>query len=66
MIDQNRMLQKALAYGVDAAPFVRQLDRYASILVEYNQKVNLTAITRPEEIEDKHFIDSLLDRKSVV
>lgn len=60
MIDQNRMLQKALAYGVDAAPFVRQLDRYASILVEYNQKVNLTAITRPEEIEDKHFIDSLL------
>ena len=30
------------------------------ILVEYNQKVNLTAITDPEGIEDKHFLDSLL------
>ena len=29
-------------------------------LVDYNQKVNLTAITDPEGIEDKHFVDSLL------
>ena len=29
-------------------------------LVDYNQKVNLTAITDPEGIEDKHFLDSLL------
>ena len=36
------------------------LDQYAEILVEYNQKVNLTAITDPEGIEDKHFADSLL------
>ena len=35
-------------------------DQYAEILVEYNQKVNLTAITDPEGIEDKHFADSLL------
>ena len=28
--------------------------------MDYNQKVNLTAITDPEGIEDKHFIDSLL------
>ena len=28
--------------------------------MEYNQKVNLTAITDPEGIEDKHFLDSLL------
>ena len=36
------------------------LDRYAEILVDYNQKVNLTAITSPEGIEDRHFADSLL------
>jgi 16S rRNA (guanine527-N7)-methyltransferase len=30
------------------------------MLVDYNQKVNLTAITDPVGIEDKHFIDSLL------
>ena len=36
------------------------LDRYAALLVDYNQKVNLTAITTPEGIEDRHFADSLL------
>ncbi len=36
------------------------LDRYAELLVSYNEKVNLTAITSPEGIEDKHFLDSLL------
>ncbi len=36
------------------------LDRYASFLVEYNEKVNLTAITEPNEIVVKHFLDSLL------
>ena len=35
-------------------------DFYASSLVEYNKKVNLTAITEPDEIVTKHFLDSLL------
>lgn len=34
-------------------------DRYAEMLTERNEKVNLTAITDPEEIRVKHFIDSL-------
>ena len=43
----------------------RQLDLYASFLKEYNENVNLTAITAYEEVLDKHFYDSLLtfDRK---
>lgn len=36
-----------------------QLVRYAEFLAEYNQKVNLTAITAPQEMAVKHFIDSL-------
>ncbi|MBQ6477891.1 MAG: 16S rRNA (guanine(527)-N(7))-methyltransferase RsmG [Erysipelotrichaceae bacterium] len=42
-----------------------QLDFYARYLKEYNEKVNLTAITDFEEVLDKHFYDSLLlyDRK---
>lgn len=60
MIDKARLIAKAAAYGIDAAPIADTLDRYAQILVDYNQKVNLTAITDPEGIEDKHFIDSLL------
>lgn len=37
-----------------------QLDRLAEYMVEYNKNVNLTRITEPEEIEEKHFIDSIL------
>ena len=36
------------------------LDEYASFLVEYNQKINLTSIIEYEDILDKHFYDSLL------
>ncbi len=38
---------------------VEKFDTYAKELVDYNQKVNLTAITQPDEIVIKHFADSL-------
>lgn len=38
----------------------RKLDIYADFLVEYNQNVNLTALTEPYDILYKHFIDSIL------
>lgn len=37
-----------------------QFEEYARFLYAYNEKVNLTAITEPEEIARKHFLDSLL------
>ena len=60
MIDKARFLANAAACGVDAAHCVDALDAYARMLVEYNEKVNLTAIIDPEGIENRHFIDSLL------
>lgn len=44
---------------------LEQFEAYAAYLLEYNQKVNLTAITEPTEIAHKHFIDSLLFFKAV-
>lgn len=38
----------------------RKFDIYADFLVEYNKNVNLTAITEPQEILVKHFLDSIL------
>lgn len=35
-------------------------DIYAQTLVEWNEKINLTAITQPDDIVVKHFADSLL------
>lgn len=36
-----------------------QFFEYMKLLIEWNEKINLTAITEPEEIITKHFIDSL-------
>jgi 16S rRNA (guanine527-N7)-methyltransferase len=36
-----------------------KLEKYKEILLDYNQKVNLTSITDSEEINIKHFLDSL-------
>lgn len=60
MIDTNRLMEKAAAQGLSIAHCAPQLALYARLLVEYNEKVNLTAITDAQGIEDKHFIDSLL------
>ena len=39
---------------------LQQFDRYFSLLVEWNQKINLTAITEHDEVYLKHFYDSLV------
>lgn len=39
---------------------VEKFEKYAGLLVEWNKKMNLTAITEPREIAVKHFLDSLL------
>lgn len=38
---------------------------YMNLLLEWNEKINLTAITNPEEIVLKHFIDSLTINKYI-
>ena len=61
MIDRIRFVQTLKKYDIELTEKqLEQLDTYAQILVEYNEKVNLTAITDPQGIEEKHFLDSLL------
>ena len=61
MIDKPRLEAKCSTWNITlTGTQLDQLDAFAEILVDYNQKVNLTAITDPEGIEDKHFLDSLL------
>ena len=38
---------------------LQQFERYFELLVEWNEKMNLTAITQKEEVYLKHFYDSL-------
>lgn len=37
----------------------KQFERYFELLIEWNKKINLTAITEKEEVYLKHFYDSL-------
>lgn len=39
---------------------IYKLDKYADLLKEWNEKMNLTAIVEKEEVIEKHFFDSLL------
>ena len=44
---------------------IKQFELYSELLVEWNEKINLTAITEKEEIVLKHFIDSLTISKYI-
>ena len=55
------LLSKGRAAGFDFTPLqLQQFDKYFELLIETNKVMNLTAITEPEEVVVKHFIDSLL------
>ena len=60
MIDTTRLVQKCSMWNISLTPDqLTALDKYAGLLVETNKHVNLTAITQPEEVVEKHFLDSL-------
>lgn len=61
MTDIRRSLTAmAKQFGVKlTAEQAGQFQQYMELLVEWNEKLNLTAITEPEEIVEKHFVDSL-------
>jgi len=41
-----------------------EFEKYMNLLLEWNEKINLTAITQPDEVKIKHFEDSLTCLKS--
>ena len=62
--------QKMIAYAKEIEIVlnekqIEQFYQYMELLLEWNQKINLTAITNPEEIILKHFIDSLTIAKHI-
>ena len=60
MIEQQLLLEGCQKFGIELPPNVPdKLDRYAQLLVEWNQKMNLTAITEPQAVAELHFLDSI-------
>lgn len=61
-MDDIREMLIAGAKGIGIKVTAEQagkFQRYMELLVEWNEKLNLTAITEPGEIVEKHFLDSL-------
>ena len=59
---------KELAEQININFSVEQLEKfykYMDLLLQWNEKMNLTAITEPDEIILKHFIDSLTILKEI-
>ncbi len=44
---------------------LKQFYNYMNLLIEWNKRINLTAITEPDEIILKHFVDSLTISKYI-
>ena len=66
MIDKQLLMQGCKQFEIElSTQAAEQLDTYAQLLVEWNGKMNLTAITDPQGIVFKHFVDSLLLLKAV-
>lgn len=56
----DRLCEQTIRLGVALTDEqIGKLDTYARLLVEWNEKMNLTAITEPDEVAVKHFADSL-------
>lgn len=53
---QERLLEKGISLS---SKQLHQFERYYELLVEWNEKINLTAITEKEEVYLKHFFDSI-------
>lgn len=53
--------QALLEFGVQVnEEQLAQFEKYMNLLIEWNEKMNLTAITKEEEIWEKHFYDSIV------
>lgn len=53
-------------FGIEITPQIAErLNNYGNLLVEWNEKINLTAITDPDGVLYKHFYDCILFFKNV-
>lgn len=60
MIDYDLLKGEVDKLGIDIGEYgLDRFDQYADYLVNWNRHINLTAITEPDEIVIKHFVDSL-------
>lgn len=59
-MDEIQFIEQLKIKGINLTDKqIQQFHQYYKILIEWNQKMNLTAITKKEEVYLKHFYDSI-------
>lgn len=57
---QKTLKERAAACGITLTPVqLEKFERYRALLLEWNQKMDLTAVTDAAGIDNRHFLDSL-------
>ena len=63
---EEKMNEKSKNLSIDfSVEQISKFYKYMNMLIEWNEKINLTAIIEPNEIILKHFIDSLTIYKDI-
>ena len=58
--DENVLINGAQKMGINLhKEQIKKFSRYLDLLVQWNQKINLTSLKTPQEIIIKHFLDSI-------
>ncbi len=54
------LIKEAAKYGIEVSEKSNEnLGKYEEMMLRYNEVMNLTAITDHEEVQEKHFLDSI-------
>jgi 16S rRNA (guanine527-N7)-methyltransferase len=53
-------VQETAVFGITLSPDqIEQFEQYQLLLLDWNQRMNLTAIREPHQIQQRHFLDAL-------
>lgn len=54
------LIEEAAKFNIEISEKANEkLEKYTEMMLRYNEVMNLTAITEPDEIKEKHFLDSV-------
>ncbi len=58
---ETKLKERFASYNIELNDTqVKQFKKYYELLIEWNNKFNLTSITEEDEVIEKHFVDSVL------
>ena len=65
-MNEKEFITELKKLNIEVTPLmIERLEKYYNLLIEYNQKINLTRITEKQDVYLKHFYDSITLIKAI-